>query len=160
MGAAGQAAGSAPRSSAHEAAVVVCGRGGVDVTVALGYDAVSIGPIAATYFDLAFEPPLQLPQTAERLRPRLTSLLPQGAKVGPPTLKGNRLRIPMTTAEQGVQPANAFTMRFDCPAGSRVPPSSLSCTTTEVVGASGQPLDDALAHEVRCVVVEVDPVRR
>ena len=51
-------------------------------------------------------------------------------------------------------------MRFDCSAGARIERDKISCSTSEVDGASGQPLDEALAREVRCQVVELDPVKR
>jgi hypothetical protein len=143
-----------------ETAPVVCGAGGVEASVALAYQLNAVGPVAATYVDLGFDPPLDLPSAAQELRSRLTSLLPQGVNVGSPTRQGKRLRVALTTAEQGIQPANAFKMRFDCPAGSRIAPGAFSCSTAEVTAASGQPLDDALAREVRCVVFRLDPVRR
>jgi len=157
-GAAG--AGDEPARPLSQAEPAVCGAGGIDVTVALVYELNTIGPVAGAYIDLGFKPPLDLPQAAEKLRPRLTSLLPPGAKVGSPKREAKRLRIALTTTEQGIQPAKVFKMRFDCPAGSRIQPSALSCATAEVVGASGEPMEEVLARDVRCVVVGLDPVGR
>jgi len=148
------------RPTFTQAAPAACGGGGIEVTVALVYQTNTLGPVAATYIDLGFEPPLDLPQTPDELRPRLTSLLPQGVKVGSPTRQAKRLRVALTTAEQGIQPANAFKVRFDCPAGSRIAPSALSCATAEVISASGQPMEHTFAREVRCLVVGLDPVPR
>jgi len=146
----------APMSQAEPA---VCGRGGIDVTVALAYELNTLGPVAGAYIDVGFKPPLDLPQTVEKLRPRLTSLPPPGSKVGSPKREAKRLRIALTTTEQGIQPGKVFKMRFDCPAGSRIQPSALSCATAEVVGASGEPMEEMLAREVRCLVVALDPVQ-
>jgi hypothetical protein len=139
---------------------VACGRGGIDVTVALAYDSQVVGDIAGTYADLRWSPPLELPRSAEKLHARLTSLLPSGAKLGTPKLGAGTLRVPLTTEGKGIPPANAFGIRYDCPVGSHVRPSALSCATAGVVSASGQPLDESLARTVRCLVVALDPVGR
>jgi hypothetical protein len=68
--------------------------------------------------------------------------------------------VALTTTEQGIQPAKAFRLRFDCAAGAPIERDELSCSTSEVVGASGQPLDDAMARDVRCQIVALDPARR
>ena len=138
---------------------IACGPGGLDVTVALAYDPNAGGPIAGTLVDLGFEPPLALPQSPQELRRRITSLLP-AAGVQPLSAERGRLRVALTTTEQGIQPAKAFRMRFDCSAGTRIEREKLSCSTSEVVGASGQPLDDAIAREVRCQVAALDAVNR
>jgi len=148
-----------PTPTFSQAAPAVCGGRGIEATVALVYQLNTLGPVAGAYIDLGFKPPLDLPKAANELRPRLTSLLPQGAKVGSPKWEGKRLRIALTTTEQGIQPATAFKMRFDCPAGSRIQPSALTCATAEVVGASGEPMEETLAREVRCLIVALDPVR-
>jgi hypothetical protein len=139
---------------------LACGPGGLDVTVALAYDPNTGGPIAATLMDVGFGPPLALPATPQELRRRVTSLLPPATAVRPLSADGGRLRVALTTTEQGIQPAKAFRLRFDCTAGAPIDRDKLSCSTSEVVGASGQPLDDAIAHEVRCQVDALDPVKR
>ena len=139
---------------------IACGPGGLDVTVALAYDPNAGGPIAGTLVDLGFEPPLALPRSPRELRRRVTSLLPPATGIRPVSADGGRLRVALTTTEQGIQPAKAFRMRFDCSAGTRIEREKLSCSTSEVVGASGQPLDDAIAREVRCQVAALDPVNR
>jgi len=139
---------------------IACGSGGLDVTVALAYDPNAGGPIAGTLVDLGFAPPLALPQSPQELRRRITSLLPPATGIRPVSAEGGRLRVALTTTEQGIQPAKAFRMRFDCTAGTRIEREKLSCGTSEVVGASGQPLDDAIAREVRCQVAALDPVKR
>jgi len=138
---------------------IACGPGGLEVTVALAYDPNAGGPIAGTLVDLGYEPPLALPQAPQELRRRITSLLP-AAGVRPLSAERGRLRVALTTTEQGIQPAKAFRMRFDCGTGARIEREKLSCSTSEVVGASGQPLDDAIAREVRCQVAALDPVKR
>jgi len=142
-----------------EAAPAVCGAGGLNVTVALVYQANVVGPIAASYVDLRVDLPLALPSEAKELRSRFTSHLPPSVKTRP-IREAKRLRVALTTTEQGIQPAKAFTIRFDCPAGSRIAPSAFSCATDEVVSATGQPLDEALATQTRCLVVGLDPAHR
>src|SRR5262245_22773775 len=146
---------SAPRPGAP----VACAAAGVDVTVALAYDFVTIGHLAATYVTVGFGPPLSLPGERDALRTRLTSLLPEGTRVGPPTLDEKRLRVPLATALQAIPPGNVFKMRFDCPSGARIDPGSLSCETAEVTGPSGEPLHENLARGVRCLV-GLDPAAR
>jgi hypothetical protein len=67
--------------------------------------------------------------------------------------------VALATTEQGIQPGKVFKVRFDCPAGSRINPSAFSCATSEVTSASGEPLQEMLARDVRCLI-EVDPVGR
>ena len=125
---------------------------GLDVTVSLAYDFVTIGHISATYVSLGFAPPLSLPAETRSLRARVTSLLPQGTGVGRATLEEKRLRVALATPLEAIPPGKVFTVRFDCPAGSRVDRRALSCDTAEVTGASGQPLHENLARDVRCGV--------
>ena len=145
---------------AKSKASLVCAPGGVDVTVALAYDTNAGGMIAGALMDVGFQAPLALPQAPQELRHRLTSLLPPASAVRPVNAEGGRLRVAVTTTEQGIQATNAFRMRFDCSAGARIERDKLSCSTSEVVGASGQPLDEAMARDVRCQVVALDPVKR
>src|SRR6476661_2389051 len=106
FGAGGGPATSPPRPLTP-AAPAACGKGGIEVTVALAYDIDTLGPIAGTYVDLGFRPPLDLPQAAEKLRARVTSVLP-GVKVASPVRQSDHLRVAATTTEQRIQPEPLF----------------------------------------------------
>jgi len=156
-GAAGDAATeSKPKAAKTADAVPPCGSAGVDVTIALAYNRREIGPVAGTYVEVGFGPPLALPADAKELRSRLTSLMPPPHSTGSPELRSGQVRVPLTTTEQSIDPGKVVRIRFDCPPGTRVAPESLSCATTEVVSGSGQMLEAALAHGVRCTVAGLD----
>ena len=148
-----------PRSAPARSKPVACAADGLDVIVTLAYDFVTIGHISATYVALGFEPPLSLPGEAQKLRGRVTSLLPEGTRVGPPTVDGGRLRVALATALQAIPPGRVLKVRFDCPSGSRIDVGGLSCQTAEVTSASGEPLQESLARDVRCSV-ELEPAAR
>jgi hypothetical protein len=147
------------RSAPARPRSVACTARGADVTVALAYDAVTIGHLSATYVDLVFHTPLSLPGETRELRDRVTTLLPQGTRVGPPTLENKRLRVALASSVQPIPPGDAVKIRFDCPSGSRLEPGALSCQTAEATGPSGEPLHADLARGVRCVV-KLDPEAR
>jgi hypothetical protein len=156
-GAAGDAATKRKPKAARTAdAVPTCGSAGVDVTIALAYHRRVIGPVAGTYVEVGFGPPLTLPADPKELRSRLTSLMPPPHSTGSPELRSGQVRVALTTTEQSIDPGKVLRIRFDCPEGTRVAPESLSCTTTEVVSGSGQMLEAELAHGVRCTVAGLD----
>jgi hypothetical protein len=161
LGAGDEPARSKDAPPAPQAEPTTCGRsGGVDVTVALAYNRDNVGSVPAAQLDVGFREPLKLPKpvTPEQLRSRLTSLLSSEYRVAPtkPERAGT-VRVALTTSETGIPPGNAFKLRFDCPNGSPVRPSDLTCTTGEVVDAAGLPMPDTLARQVRCLVVQIAP---
>ena len=103
-----------------------------------------------------FRTPLSLPGETQELRDRVTTLLPQGTRVGPPTPESRRLRVALASSVQPIPPGDAVKIRFDCPTGSRIEPGALSCQTAEVTGPSGEPLHDDLTRAFRCIV-KLDP---
>lgn len=160
IGAGDEAARSKPNPVAPTREPVDCGAAGIDVTVALSYNRDNLGFVAATHADVDFREPLSLPQSAtpEKLRSRLKSLLPSEHHVGlAKDEKAGRVRVTLTTSEAGIPPGNAFTLHFDCPAGSHVRPTDLTCTTGEVVDGAGLPMAEALARTVTCVVTQIAP---
>lgn len=144
--------------AADEPKGVACADGAIEATVALAYDRVTIGDISATYLNVGFEAPLALPREAQKLRARLTTLQP-ATKLGASSVEGKRLRVALLTAERGFGPGQSVKIRFDCPTGSRVATSGLSCLTDEVANAAGEPLAESLARDVRCLV-ELTPGAR
>ena len=130
---------------------VTCAGGGIDVTVALAYDRVTVGELSATYLSVGFEAPVALPHEMPKVRARLTSLEP-ATKLARPSVVGKRLRVALISTERGFGPGDALKIRFDCPSGSRVAASDFSCATSEVANAAGEPLAEGLAREVRCLV--------
>jgi len=163
FGAGEEAVGSKPDAAAGKQEQVDCGASGVDVTIALAYNRDSLGHVAGTYVDLAFASPLELPKerTAERLHERVTSLLGPEFHITPvPKSGGDRsIRFSLTTPEPELPPQDVFKLRFDCPTGSRIRPSDVTCTTDKVADGSGLPMPESLARQVRCTVSRVEPLK-
>jgi hypothetical protein len=161
IGAGDDAARSKQASAPPEEQQVACGASGVDVTIALAYNHNSLGKVAGTYMDLEFSTPLELPEesTTDELHKRMTNLMPPEYRIAPSKLPESRkLRFALTTTEPGIPPQDALKVRFDCPAGSRIRSSDLTCRTDQVVDASGLPMADTLGRQVRCVVRRVEPL--
>jgi hypothetical protein len=163
IGADDDAARSKPDAAVVQVGQVDCGPSGVDATVALAYNPDSVGKVAGAYLDVGFAEPLELPQADDELRKRLTGLMPPEYHLtlrAPTGRAGDRkLRLSLTTAEAGIPPQNAFKLRFDCPAGSRVRPNDVTCKIDQAADAAGLPLPDTLARQVRCTVARIEPLK-
>ena len=161
LGAGNEAAGSKPDAAASKEGKVDCGASGVNVTIALAYNRDSLGHVAGTYVDLAFAGALELPKkpTTDELRGRLTTLLGPEYHVTPVGESGSErvIRLSLTTPELEFPTQDAFMLRFDCPAGSVVRSSDITCKTDKVADGSGLPMPETLARQVRCAVVRIEP---
>jgi len=138
---------------------VVCGSGGLDVTVAINYPESLLGGISAIRASLNYVPPLDIPGTGNVLsvRQRVTSLLGTGFTVTPRDQDTNtdtvddQLFVQLSTALNSIQPGSLYRAHFDCPAETPVAaPASVSCVLAGATDLSGIPFAPELAGQVSC----------
>jgi hypothetical protein len=160
FGAGDEAVGSKPAATAGKQEQVDCGADGVDVTIALAYSRDSLGTVAGAYVDLTFATPLELPEqpTTEQLRGRLTTLLGPQYHVTPVSNSGGQrtIRLSLTTPEPEFPTQDAFKLRFDCRAGSRIRPRDVTCKTEVADGSAFR--CRTRWPRVRCTVVRIEPM--
>ena len=51
-----------------------------------------------------------------------------------------------------VQPGPVFRARYDCPSGTSVPASAVTCMPAQAAGLDGLPFDPALAAQISCTL--------
>jgi hypothetical protein len=141
---------------------VMCSAMGINVTSILEYDQILVGDVAGIVMNTDYPAPLAIPGTGV-LSPsseggmRFTSLLPPP----PPSLVrrdedtdtngvDDQARLEIVRLEGTVAPGQTHSIRFDCPAGTVVMPSSLSCVTSGAVNAAGIPFPPVIADMITC----------
>jgi hypothetical protein len=137
---------------------VVCGSNGLDVTVVLQYPEAALGGISAVRTAVNYPPPLSIPGTgtASTVRGRVTSLLGSGFTVSPRDQDTNadtvddQLLVQVSSALNSVQPGPLFRVRYDCPLGTPITPSNLSCVTSGSTNLAGLPFLPEQAALITC----------
>jgi hypothetical protein len=90
------------------------------------------------------------------LRQRVTSLLGGGFTVRPDDGDSNAdtvddlLDVDVTSTLNTVPSDDIVRVRYDCPAGTSVTPSSLSCATSNAADPSGLPFPPEIAAQITC----------
>lgn len=137
---------------------VTCGAKGVEATVTLAYEARVVGDVTGAFLLLGYDPPLGIPGSAtdESARERTRSL--RGPAVRLTAVdedsdgdgREDRVRILLTATEGGLRGGEVARVRFDCPAGTRLPASALRCSTDQISDEAGNLLRPEQARLVTC----------
>jgi hypothetical protein len=136
---------------------VTCGPNGLDVTAALQYPPV-VGGVSAVRMAVGYPSPLAIPGTGNpaTVRQRVTSLLGSGFTLRPNDRDTNgdtvddQLDVDITSTLNSIPSDDTFRVRYDCPAGTPVSPSSLSCMTSNATDPSGLPFPPEVASQITC----------
>src|SRR5262245_22752303 len=136
---------------------VTCGANGLDVTAALQYPPV-VGGVSAVRMAVRYPSPLAIPGSGNVLsvRQRVTSLLGSGFTVRPNDRDTNsdtvddQLDADVTSTLNSIPSDDTFRVRYDCPAGTPVSPSSLTCLTSNAADPSGLPFPPEIAAQITC----------
>jgi hypothetical protein len=138
----------------------VCSANGLDVTVSLDYDVQLVGSVSAILVKLNYPAPLVIPGTATdtTVRQRVTNLVGTGSTIGgvrdgDTNANGadDQIQAFVRKTSGSINPGPFYRVRFDCPAGTGVSPSSLGCTQEQATDGAGLPFIPEIANLIGCV---------
>jgi hypothetical protein len=138
-----------------------CSANGVLVFVSIDYPESTLGGISAILLSLNYPPPLSIPGTGQvaSVRQRVTSLVGPGSAASPNDRDTNgdtvddRLDVTVRAATSGsVNPGPAFQARFDCPSGTLISASSMTCSHSQATALDGTPHPPELASQITCSI--------
>lgn len=138
---------------------VTCSSSGLDVTVSINYPEPLLGGVSAILLALNYPPPLAIPGSGNVLsvRQRVTNLIGPGSQVSPNDRDTNangvddRLDVQARASTTGsINPGPVFRVRYDCPSGTPISASSLSCSHSQATALDGQPFPPELNALITC----------
>jgi len=144
---------------------IQCSATGLDVTVGLDYSLQIVGGVSAILLKTSYAPPLAIPGTGteSNVRMRVTNLAGAGSSLSVSDRDTNTdgvddlFQVTARKTQGSLEPAPVFRVRFDCPIGTNVSPSSFPCTHEQATDLSGLPLAPQLANLISCVVTLTAP---
>jgi hypothetical protein len=131
------------------------------VVVSIAYPKSTLGGISAILVSLSYPPPLDIPGTGQvaSVRQRVTSLAGPGSAVSPNDRDTNadtvddRLDVTARASTAGsIDPGPVFQARYDCPSGTPISTSMLTCAQSQATGLDGLPFPAELAGLITCSV--------
>jgi hypothetical protein len=137
----------------------VCSASGLDVTVSLDYPVQIVGSVSAILVKLNYPAPLVVPGTGTEttVRQRVTNLVGAGSTIGgvrdsDTNTNGvdDQIQAFVRKTSGSINPGPFYRVRFDCPAGTNVSPSSLSCSQEQATDAAGLPFIPEIANLIGC----------
>ena len=138
-----------------------CSATGLTATVGLDYNEQILGGVSAIHVRLTYAPPLVIPGTgtSATVRARVTNLAGAGS-----TLSGiNDRDLNTDTVDEtldadsrkttgSLSPGPLFRVLYDCPNGTPIPPSAITCVLSQATDLSGFPFPPAQAALIGCTV--------
>jgi hypothetical protein len=152
--------GTSTTSTTDPSGVMCTTANGLNVTVSIDYSVQTLGSLSAIHLGLNYPVPLVIPGTGSdtTVRQRVTNQAGSGTSINgwndhdtnangvDDVIEVNAIR---PSAPLG--PGPIIRVRFDCPIGTVVSPSSLSCFHNGAIDAAGNPVPPAVeAQEVSC----------
>lgn len=133
---------------------------GFDVTVSIDYNVQTLGSLSAIHLGLNYPGPLVIPGSgnATTVRTRVTPVAGSGTSLNGwndhdtnSNAVDDVIEVNAVRPSSPLGPGPIIRVRFDCPLGTVVPPSSLSCFHSGATDNAGNPIPPAVeAAEVSC----------
>ena len=135
-----------------------CSANGLDVTFGIDYPEGLLGGISAIKLSINYPGAISYPGSGSTTsRTRVTNLAGGGSTIFPLDRDTNadavddRLDVTARASVTGsIRPSNVYRARFDCPAGTHVSPSNLSCLHSEAAGLDTLPFPSQLDSQIAC----------
>lgn len=127
--------------------------------MSLDYPVQIVGSVSAILVKLNYPAPLVVPGTGTEttVRQRVTNLVGAGSTIGgvrdsDTNTNGvdDQIQAFVRKTSGSINPGPFYRVRFDCPAGTNVSPSSLSCSQEQATDAAGLPFIPEIANLIGC----------